>query len=68
MQAVYQWYRSRAAGPDGTSVEIRLGSAAVGVSGTKDPAEIRRLADLLKAAYPEAAVSGTPVPPCPAET
>lgn len=34
-------------------VEIRLGSQRITFTGTEDPAEIRRMADLLKAAYPK---------------
>ncbi|MFE6782133.1 hypothetical protein ACFVFF_07725 [Streptomyces sp. NPDC057680] len=51
IQVVSNWFKSRGDTPD--SVEIKLGSAVVTVSGTEDPAEIRRLADILKAAYPE---------------
>ncbi|MFF4068712.1 effector-associated constant component EACC1 [[Kitasatospora] papulosa] len=50
IEAVARWCGSR-----GTTegVEIRLGSQRITVTGTDDPAEIRRMADLLKTAYPE---------------
>lgn len=50
IEAVRRWCGSR-----GTTegVDIRLGSQRITVTGTEDPAEIRRMADLLKAAYPE---------------
>ncbi|WP_329620024.1 hypothetical protein OG357_05325 [Streptomyces sp. NBC_01255] len=50
IEAVRRWCGTR-----GTTegVDIRLGSQRITVTGTEDPAEIRRLADLLKAAYPE---------------
>ncbi|MEV7946416.1 effector-associated constant component EACC1 [Streptomyces rubiginosohelvolus] len=52
IQVVSNWFKSRGDTPD--PVEIKLGSVTVAVSGTEDPAEIRRLADVLKAAYPDA--------------
>ncbi|MFB7609782.1 effector-associated constant component EACC1 [Streptomyces gardneri] len=51
IQVVSNWFKSRGEAPE--AVEIRLGSARIAVSGTEDPAEIRRLADILQAAYPE---------------
>ncbi|MFJ3304340.1 hypothetical protein ACIPSA_14670 [Streptomyces sp. NPDC086549] len=52
IEAVKRWCGSR-----GTveGVEIRLGSQRITVTGTEDPAEIRRMADLLEAAYTESA-------------
>lgn len=51
IQVVSNWFKARGGAPD--PVEIKLGSVTVAVSGTEDPAEIRRLADVLKAAYPD---------------
>lgn len=52
IETVKRWCASR-----GTveGVDIRLGSQKITITGTEDPAEIRRMADLLKAAYPESA-------------
>ncbi|MEU7295729.1 hypothetical protein AB0A76_21355 [Streptomyces exfoliatus] len=52
IQVVSNWFKSRGSNSPG-GAEIRLGSASIMVSGTEDPTEIRRLADVLKAAYPE---------------
>ncbi|MGR4879556.1 hypothetical protein ACIPUC_09005 [Streptomyces sp. LARHCF249] len=57
VQIVSNWIKSR--GSDGNSVEIRLGATGISVSGTEDPAQIRRLADVLKAAYPEGSPDGS---------
>ncbi|MFF5808255.1 hypothetical protein [Streptomyces sp. NPDC012746] len=56
IQTVSNWCKSR--GTEEDSVQIRLGAIAVKVSGTEDPAQIRRLADILKAAYPEENTQG----------
>ncbi|MFB7782256.1 hypothetical protein ACFC1D_06030 [Streptomyces vinaceus] len=50
IEAVKRWCGSRGMAE---GVEIRLGSQRITVNGTEDPAEIRHMADLLKAAYPE---------------
>ncbi|MDW6059920.1 hypothetical protein SAZ11_20315 [Streptomyces sp. FXJ1.4098] len=51
IQVVSNWFRSR--GDNQEAVKIKLGSASIVVSGTEDPKEIKHLADVLKAAYPE---------------
>ncbi|KQX92689.1 MULTISPECIES: effector-associated constant component EACC1 [Streptomyces] len=55
VQVVSTWFKSR--GEASAAVEIKLGTAKIAVSGTEDPAEIRRLADVLRAAYPQDAAS-----------
>ncbi|MFD3548625.1 hypothetical protein ACFWUW_23995 [Streptomyces sp. NPDC058655] len=56
VHAVSSWIKSR--GSEGDSVQIRLGAIEIIVSGTEDPAQIKRLADVLKAAYPEEGPQG----------
>ncbi|MFJ8166529.1 hypothetical protein ACIRBY_37195 [Streptomyces sp. NPDC096136] len=51
IQGVSNWVKSHGTGESG--VEIKLGVTRITVSGTEDPAQIRRLADVLKSAYPE---------------
>lgn len=57
VQVVSNWIKS--GGSDGNSVDIRLCGTGISVSGTEDPAQIRRLADILKAAYPEEGSQGS---------
>ncbi len=56
VQAVANWVRSRNGATD--AIEIKLGAAQITVTGTDDPGEINRLADVLKAAYPAPSVDG----------
>ncbi|SDD11991.1 effector-associated constant component EACC1 [Streptomyces prasinopilosus] len=51
LETIVAWRKSR--GQTAETVEIRLGDSSIHVRGTEDPAEIRRLAETLMAAYPE---------------